>query len=64
MVKIASNTRNQDYILGNRLVAETIYPPTLPPSLSHLVIYTDRVVTFDGFTDVIHPARLDAGRPW
>lgn len=44
--------------LGNRLVAETILPPTTAKSV-YLVIYTDQS-DLGGFTDVIHPARLDA----
>ncbi|TKF32808.1 transcriptional regulator [Vibrio kanaloae] len=45
--------------LGNRLVAENdFYPPTTAESV-YLVIYTDQNY-LDGFTDVIHPARLDA----
>ncbi|WP_373939288.1 MalM family protein [Vibrio kanaloae] len=45
--------------LGNRLVAENdFYPPTTAESV-YLVIYTDQN-DLDGFTDVIHPARLDA----
>jgi maltose operon protein len=45
--------------LGNRLVAETdFYPPTTSESV-YLVIYTEQQ-DLDGFTDVIHPARLDA----
>ena len=45
--------------LGNRLVAENdFYPPTTAKSV-YLVIYTDQA-DLGGFTDVIHPARLDA----
>ncbi|CDT33042.1 putative Maltose operon periplasmic protein [Vibrio coralliirubri] len=45
--------------LGNRLVAESdFYPPTTAKSV-YLVIYTDQE-GLGGFTDVIHPARLDA----
>jgi maltose operon protein len=45
--------------LGNRLVAENdFYPPTTAKSV-YLVIYTDQS-DLGGFTDVIHPARLDA----
>ena len=45
--------------LGNRLVAENdFFPPTTAESV-YLVIYTDQN-DLDGFTDVIHPARLDA----
>ena len=45
--------------LGNRLVAEKdFYPPTTSESV-YLVIYTEQQ-DLDGFTDVIHPARLDA----
>ncbi|KAA8681186.1 MalM family protein [Vibrio gigantis] len=45
--------------LGNRLVVEKdFYPPTTSESV-YLVIYTEQQ-DLDGFTDVIHPARLDA----
>ncbi|WP_299695283.1 MalM family protein [uncultured Vibrio sp.] len=45
--------------LGNRLVTENdFYPPTTAKSI-YLVIYTDQN-DLGGFTDVIHPARLDA----
>ena len=45
--------------LGNRLVAENdFYPPTTAKSV-YLVIYTEQE-DLGGFTDVIHPARLDA----
>ena len=45
--------------LGNRLVTENdFYPPTTAKSV-YLVIYTDQN-DLGGFTDVIHPARLDA----
>ncbi|MEZ8104740.1 MalM family protein [Vibrio cortegadensis] len=45
--------------LGNRLVAEhDFYPPTTAKSV-YLVIYTEPNY-LEGFTDVIHPARLDA----
>ncbi|MEC7309368.1 MalM family protein [Vibrio crassostreae] len=45
--------------LGNRLVTENdFYPPTTAKSV-YLVIYTDQN-DLEGFTDVIHPARLDA----
>ncbi|OEF01359.1 transcriptional regulator [Vibrio crassostreae 9ZC13] len=45
--------------LGNRLVAENdFYPPTTAESV-YLVIYTEQE-DLGGFTDVIHPARLDA----
>ncbi|UTT86379.1 MalM family protein [Vibrio pelagius] len=45
--------------LGNRLVAEKeFFPPRTEDSV-FLVVYTDQK-DIDGFTDVIHPARLDA----
>lgn len=45
--------------LGNRLVAENdFYPPTTSESV-YLVIYTEQE-DLGGFTNVIHPARLDA----
>ncbi|MCC4857466.1 transcriptional regulator [Vibrio lentus] len=45
--------------LGNRLVTEhDFYPPTTAESV-YLIVYTDQA-DLGGFTDVIHPARLDA----
>ncbi|MGP1392046.1 MAG: MalM family protein [Vibrio diabolicus] len=45
--------------LGNRLVAEKdFFPPTGLDSV-YLIIYTDKA-DLGGFTEVIHPARLDA----
>ncbi|WCP69156.1 MalM family protein [Vibrio tubiashii] len=45
--------------LGNRLVADKDFFPPLGLESVYLIVYTDKS-ELGGFTDVIHPARLDA----
>ncbi|BCN26738.1 MalM family protein [Vibrio alfacsensis] len=45
--------------LGNRLVAENDFFPPVGLDSVYLIVYTDKS-ELGGFTDVIHPARLDA----
>lgn len=45
--------------LGNRLVAEKDFFPPVGLDSVYLIVYTDQE-DLDGYTDVIHPARLDA----
>ncbi|AQM70004.1 maltose regulon periplasmic protein [Vibrio campbellii] len=45
--------------LGNRLVAEKDFFPPVGLDSVYLIVYTDQS-DLGGFTDVIHPARLDA----
>ncbi|WP_182026016.1 MalM family protein [Vibrio rotiferianus] len=45
--------------LGNRLVAEKDFFPPVGLDSVYLIVYTDQA-ELGGFTDVIHPARLDA----
>ncbi|OAJ93369.1 MalM family protein [Vibrio bivalvicida] len=45
--------------LGNRLVAEHDFFPPVGLDSVYLIVYTDKS-EIGGFTDVIHPARLDA----
>ncbi len=58
MVKKILNTKSLDLLPVRPVTEHDFYPPTTAESV-YLIVYTDRA-DLGGFTDVIHPARLDA----